>query len=92
MSKEELIKTGEYLLSVTFKKDVYGIGSEDFVLSDEDTSKARKWEEDLHIFLLWLKDDHLRVEIESLFPLTNGNRFRTEATKKIMRILKEVVE
>lgn len=89
MTKEELIAAGEYLLNKTFKKDVFGLGSFDDVLSEEDSKIAANWVRDLD---LWsISHGIIANRIADLW-IINGDRVNLENIKYVVDLLREYDE
>ena len=91
MTKEQLILEGERILNVcTQQKDVFNIGSLDYVISDAEFPKLKEWDNNLHLYALSLENTKIAEEIDLLVDsfVDNNSRVSKERIANAIKLLK----
>ena len=91
MTKDELIKTANDILSRVYQKNL-GYNTMVDVVSDSDEHLLTEWRHQLELYLLNVSNQRVVSSIEGYYPFQNGNRIRINHVKAIVEILSKYTE
>lgn len=91
MTKDDLIKTANDILSRVCQKDL-GYNTMVDVVSDSDEQLLNEWRHQLELYLLNVPNQQVISSIEGYYPFQNGNRIRKSHLKAIVEILSNYTE
>ncbi len=88
MNKEELIEIGEKIISSSYQKDVFNIGSIEDVVDDDVAKLAIDWFEDVRLFVAKMDNKIIYDQVMENVPIIgNNNRISKERIGRVINVL-----
>ena len=90
-TSKELINKAEQILSCVYQEDIFGIGTKEDVVKEQEISLVERFEKDLDAYTLHFSEESVPYQrIQANRWILDGRRVSTQHIQNIIDILKEL--